>query len=157
MCLNLLWDWVCVNAPLVSYHISVLQKHIQRFGINIHLVDTFVQSDLQLFTDGSGSHARCRPAHQEQFGVQCLAQGHFNKQTRGNRTSDPMIINAGSNPEPQPPNVYPYIYIYDNHSWYTLLQGLFTHPMSHHLHSIFILLLALFLVSTMSLGKCLPS
>ena len=34
------------------------------------------------YTDGGSCHTRCRPAHQEQFGVQYLAQGHFNMQTR---------------------------------------------------------------------------
>ena len=28
-----------------------------------------------------GCHARCWPARQEQFGVQCLAQGHLDMQT----------------------------------------------------------------------------
>ena len=32
------------------------------------------------YTDGRGCHARCLPAHQEQFGVQYLAQGHFEMQ-----------------------------------------------------------------------------
>ena len=46
-------------------------------------------STLQLFrhknsyTDGGGCHARCQPAHQEQFGVQYLAEGHFDMHTRG--------------------------------------------------------------------------
>ena len=35
------------------------------------------------YPDAGGCHARCRPAHQEQFGVQCLAQGHFDMQTMG--------------------------------------------------------------------------
>ena len=43
---------------------------------------------IHAYTDGGGCHARCRPAHQEQFGVQYLAQGHFNMQTRGIWTSD---------------------------------------------------------------------
>ena len=30
------------------------------------------------FIDGSGCHARCQPAHQEEFGVQYLARGHIN-------------------------------------------------------------------------------
>ena len=28
----------------------------------------------------------CQPAHQEQFGVQCLVKGHFDMQTRGIKT-----------------------------------------------------------------------
>ena len=48
------------------------------FSINVHLADTFVHSDfhdsyLYSHTDGGGCHARCRPPHQEQFGVQYLA------------------------------------------------------------------------------------
>ena len=43
------------------------------------LADRFVQSDIfsHSYTDGSGCHARCWPAHLEEFGVQYLAQGHF--------------------------------------------------------------------------------
>ena len=53
----------------------------------LHIADAFVQSNLQLFiyphTDGGGCRARCRPAHQEQFGVQYLAQGNIDMQIRG--------------------------------------------------------------------------
>ena len=38
---------------------------------------------INTYTDGGGCHARCQPARQEQFGVQYLAQGHFDMQTRG--------------------------------------------------------------------------
>ena len=34
------------------------------------------------YTDVGGCNAMCWPAHQEQFWVQYLAQGHFNMQTR---------------------------------------------------------------------------
>ena len=34
----------------------------------------------QSYTDGSGCHARCRPAHHDQFGVQYHAEGYFNMQ-----------------------------------------------------------------------------
>ena len=50
-----------------------------------HFADTFVQSTykyIHSYTDGGGCYARCRPAHLEQFGVQYLAQGHFDMKTR---------------------------------------------------------------------------
>ena len=57
-----------------------------------HLADAFVQSDSNSYihshTDGSGCHARCRPAHQKQFGVRYLAQRYFDMHTRGIGTSD---------------------------------------------------------------------
>lgn len=34
-------------------------------------------------TGGGGNHARCQPAHQEQLGVQCLAQVHFDTLSGG--------------------------------------------------------------------------
>ena len=38
---------------------------------------TYSNSCIDLYTDGgSGCHAGCRPAHQEELGVQYLAQGH---------------------------------------------------------------------------------
>ena len=48
-------------------------------------------SYIHSYTDGGGWHASCWPAHQEQFGVQYFAQGHFDVQTRGNWTSDLLI------------------------------------------------------------------
>ena len=56
----------------------------------LHLYSAFIQSALQFmplihpFTHthihtptAIGCHARHRPTHQEQLGVRCLAQGHF--------------------------------------------------------------------------------
>ena len=40
-------------------------------------------------------------AHQEQFGVQYLAQGHLNMQTRGIKPATFREQDAGSTPEPQ--------------------------------------------------------
>ena len=37
------------------------------------------------YTDGGVNHARHLPAHQEQLGVQCLAQGHFDTDSGGAR------------------------------------------------------------------------
>ena len=54
----------------------------------LHLYSIFIQSTVQFmpliqpFTQHTytptaiGCHARCQPAHQEQLGVRCLAQGH---------------------------------------------------------------------------------
>ena len=47
-------------------------------------------------------HARCPPAHQEQFGVQYLVQGYFNMQTRGIEPVTFRQWDAGSSPEPEP-------------------------------------------------------
>ena len=44
-----------------------------------------------------GCHARCQQAHQEQFWVQYLAQGHFDMHIR---RIEP-VTSAGSTPEPQ--------------------------------------------------------
>ena len=44
---------------------------------------TYSNSYIHSYTDGGGCDAKCRPAHQEQFGVQYLAQGHFGMQARG--------------------------------------------------------------------------
>ena len=43
---------------------------------------TYSNSYVHSYTDGGGRYVRCRPEHQEQFGIQNLAQGHFNMQTR---------------------------------------------------------------------------
>ena len=39
----------------------------------------------KLNSDGIGCHARCRSALQEQFGVQYIAQGHFDKPGESNQ------------------------------------------------------------------------
>ena len=58
------------------------------FSYQQWIKSTYSNSYIHSHTDGGGCHARCRPAHWEQFGVQYLAQGHFDMQTRGNQTSD---------------------------------------------------------------------
>ena len=115
MCVNSLWVWT--HSCRIVYQYC---GNKSKYTFSRHFCPKWLKV----------IHVRCRPAHQEQFGIQYLAQGNFNKQTRGNWTSDPLIINDGSTPEPHPANVYRYIYIHDNHSWYTLLQSLFTHPTS---------------------------
>ena len=56
---------------------------------NIYLQQTLLSkasysnSYIHSYTDGGGCYPRCRPAHQEQFHVQHLAQEHFDMQTRG--------------------------------------------------------------------------
>ena len=59
--------------------------YIYIYGIQWTLLskETCSNSYIHSYTDGGGCHARCRPAHQEQFGVQYLAHGHFNMKTRG--------------------------------------------------------------------------
>ena len=72
---------------------------------DLHFYSTFsglliAQSALQHThsqADGRGLHARCQPAHQEQFGVRYLAQGGL-----GNRTSNlPITEQPTPPPEPQ--------------------------------------------------------
>ena len=58
-----LWRWILTVAGYL--HLG-------------HLADAVVQS----------CHVRCRPAHREQFGVQCLTQRYFDMQTRGIETDD---------------------------------------------------------------------
>ena len=43
----------------------------------------FSNVNIHLYADGCGCNARHQPGHQEQFGVQYLAQGHFDMQTGG--------------------------------------------------------------------------
>ena len=62
---------------------------------------TYGNSYIHSYTDGSGCHTRCRPAHQEQFGVQCLAQGHFDMQVRGKKPASFQKQDAAS-ASPQP-------------------------------------------------------
>ena len=70
-------------------HIWTLsRRNIQQFIILMKF--TFIRSFcpkrltvIRSHTDGGGCHSRCRWAHQEKFGVQHLAQGYFNMQTRG--------------------------------------------------------------------------
>ena len=50
---------------------------------------TYSNSYIHSYTDGGGCHAKCWPAHQEQFGVKYFAQGHFDMQISG--ISEPVI------------------------------------------------------------------
>ena len=47
------------------------------------------------YTDGGGCHARCRPAHQEQFGVQYLAQGQLVKPRKWRKPAD-LLFNVST-------------------------------------------------------------
>ena len=64
-----------------------------------------VNSYIHSFTDGGGSHARCWPENQEQFGVQYQAQGHSDMQNRGIEPANFWQQDTGSTPELKPPNV----------------------------------------------------
>ena len=76
------------------------------FYIYDHFADTmskatYNNSYKHSYNDGSGSHVSSHPAHQEQFGVLYLAQGHFSMQTRGiqPRPSDkktPVLLRSHS-------------------------------------------------------------
>ena len=47
---------------------------------DVYIYQTYSNSYIHSHTDGGGCHAQ--PAHQGQFGVQYLAQGHFGMQTQ---------------------------------------------------------------------------
>ena len=66
-----LWRLRQVNTYMLDIHQMLLSKV------------TYSISYIHSCIDGGGCHARCWPAHQEQFWVQYLAQGHFNMQTMG--------------------------------------------------------------------------
>ena len=64
----------------------------------LHLYSTFIQSTLQFMPlihthihtpTAIGCHARYQPAHQEQLGVRCLAQGHFDTPRVGSNQQPP--------------------------------------------------------------------
>ena len=81
-------------------HISINISYTTFTAIKQTLLSkaTYSNSYIHWYTDGGGCHARCRPSHQGQFGVQCLAQGHFDMQIRG---IEPMTFRkqaASSNP-----------------------------------------------------------
>ena len=61
-----------------------------------HLGATYSNSHINSYTDGSDCHARCRPAHQEQFGIEYLAHGYFDMQTRGVEPATFRLQDAGS-------------------------------------------------------------
>ena len=78
--------------------------------INVDIINQTLLSNTTAYRhsyiDGDGCHARFRPAHQEQFGVQYLAQGHFDMQTRRFKPATFRCQDAGSTPEPQPPSAH---------------------------------------------------
>ena len=71
--------------------IMIMAASIRIITTIVHFTHALVQSNLQYihtYTEGDGCYARCQPAHQEQFGVQYLAQRHADQ---GSRTSDLLI------------------------------------------------------------------
>ena len=58
--------------------------YLQKKGYLRYLADVLSKAIYShSYTDSGGCHARWRPAHQEQFGVQYLTQGQIDKHTRG--------------------------------------------------------------------------
>ena len=58
---------------------NAAHKYLVEFQGDMYIYQTRINSYISSHTDGGGCHAR--PAHQGQFGVQYLAQGHFDMQT----------------------------------------------------------------------------
>ena len=63
-------------------HFRALSRHSCPKRFTVKRFTVIHNSYIHSYTDGVGCHARCQPAHQEHFGVQYRAQGHFNMQTR---------------------------------------------------------------------------
>ena len=76
----------------------------------LHLYSAFIQSALQFLPlilifhtpTAIGCHARSQPARQEQLGVRCLAQGHFNTPRVGSNRQ-PSACQTALPPEPHRP------------------------------------------------------
>ena len=81
----------------------------------LHLYSAFIQSALQFFASHSpihthihtptaiGCHARYQPARQEQLGVRCLAQGHFDTPRVGSNRQPSDCQTTALPPEPHRP------------------------------------------------------
>ncbi len=87
-CICLFGPSVSLSAPAPKWQISgrktVCAQRVERSLMALHfiqLADAFVQSDLQFFPTCT---------HQEQFGVQRLAQGHFSR-----KSTEPNLDKAG--------------------------------------------------------------
>ena len=76
------WDlflgWFCTTYLHFHFHLG----HLATILTKVIYSNSYVHS----YTDGGGCHARCRPAHPKQFGVQYLAQGHFHMQRDADST-----------------------------------------------------------------------
>ncbi len=87
-------------ATIILFY-AFIQSALQGFCLSITLSRT------HLHTDNSELPRRVLTNHQEQFRVQCVAQGHFEMWTGrgGDRTGNPVISGRSAlPPEPQPPN-----------------------------------------------------
>ena len=78
-CANQMVHYRSVNGKWCIY-IAPLSKALHR-GCASHSPHSYTHSH----TDARGNHARHQPVHREQFGVQCLAQGHFDTDSGGTR------------------------------------------------------------------------
>ena len=88
-----------VNSPVISeaanfsHNSNIRMKALWVKKKKKNSYNTFTHSRTHSYNDGRSCHARCRPAHQEQFQVQYLAQRYFNVQREpGNLTSNLIIL-----------------------------------------------------------------
>ena len=77
------------GIPLISSPSSVATKMQTSWKASLEQIVWFVCSGFHVlltnshthsYTDGRDRHARCQPAHQEQFGIQCLSKGQSDVQ-----------------------------------------------------------------------------
>ena len=94
-----------VNLLQSNIHIHETYLHLDIYVFG-HLADTFGPKRLILIHTLIVEAAMqvANQAYQEQLGVQYLAQGHFNMQTRGIEPATFLWQEAGSTTEPQPQN-----------------------------------------------------
>ena len=116
---RLQWQWSSdfnkLDMMIVTMYLWTVRSHEQKVKSLLLLRGTLLTFTFRAFgrclypkrlrvihpyTDGGGCHAGCRPAHQEQFGVQFLAQRHFDMQTRGIKPATFQYQDASSVPEP---------------------------------------------------------
>ncbi len=91
----------CVGDSLECFPLKSLGKQDKRFTMSL-LIHSFTHAVTHWWR--WSCRARHQPAHQEQLGVKCLAQGHFNTWRARDRTAN-LGINGwpALPPEPQPP------------------------------------------------------
>ena len=116
----------------------IVQTQTREMVNGLHLYSAFIQSALQFlplihpfthtFTHihtptAIGCHARYQPARQEQLGVRCLAQGHFDTPRVGSNRQPSDCQTTALPPEPTTPTVMmvdDIAYIQDALFWKTL-------------------------------------
>ena len=87
----------------------------------LHLYSAFIQSDVQFMSlihpfthtfPAIGCHARYQPARQEQSGVRCLAQGHFDTPRAGSNRQPSDCQTTALPPELYRPRYYLFFFFF---------------------------------------------